>query len=114
MEAKKKKNKKTKPESVSDAREAHDPEKDRPKGHKEDSSDHDEEPAIEDAKDMSSYEEEDDEEASTSGEEEYSDIESDDDKSNKRKSRGKKAVVNGRGQRKVREKDIGIIEMKRC
>ena len=54
VEAKKKKNKKTKPESVSDAREAHDPEKDRPKGHKENSSDHDEEPAIENNEDTSS------------------------------------------------------------
>ena len=64
---KKKKRDKAEPTSVSDAEGAQDPEKDRPKGHKENSSDHDEEPAIENNEDTSSYEEKDDDEFSTSG-----------------------------------------------
>ena len=63
---KKKKRNKADPTSVSDAEGAQDPEKDRPKGHKEDSSDHDGDAAIENTEDASSYDEKDDDEFSTS------------------------------------------------
>ena len=111
---KKEKRNKADPTSVSDAEGAQDPEKDRPKGHKEDSSDHDGDAAIENTEDASSYDENDDDEFSTSDGEDYSDFESDDDKNEKRKSRKKKALVNGQGKRRVYEKDIGTIETKRC
>ena len=111
---KKKKRNKADPTSVSDAEGAQDPEKDRPKGHKEDSSDHDGDAAIENTEDASSYDEKDDDESAqaTGKTTVISTVTTI--KTRSERVGIKKALINGQGKRRVYEKDIGTVETKRC